>query len=150
LWQTRAYGELQLSIVELLLTLSPTHFALGGTLTEHASAAQHGYWQAIFEQFSSAEAIVDEAPVNLKLLTDALLAGQLYGALYDAKARDAFCAPWLALQSEMNTLACYQALMLTASRLEIDIAPWLKDKEHHLLASLDLVRQQGLQQAVYW
>lgn len=150
LWQKRAYGQLQLSIVEILLQLAVAPLPLGDTLAEHARAAQHRYWQPIFEWMSHAQTIEYEGAQGFRLLTDGLLVGQMYGVLYDEKAREAFRQPWQDIVLENYTLACYRTVMLTANQLEIDISQWGKDKLSRLLARLALLRQQGLQQKMYW
>ncbi|MGL4613109.1 MAG: adenylate cyclase, partial [Shewanella sp.] len=150
LWQKRAYGQLQLSIVAILLQLAVTPLSLDDALADHARAAQHRYWQPIFEWMSHAQVIEHEELQGLRLLTDGLLVGQMYGALYDEPAREAFRQPWQDVVLENHTLACYRTVMLTANQLEIDISQWLKDKQSRLLARLAFLRQQGLQQKMYW
>lgn len=153
LWRQVEYGQLQLAIVDILLNISAGNIPLNDELglQQHADRAQQASWQAVLDAMPLDKALEGDDYLGCaRLLDESIQVGQAYGALYEAKSRDAFRAPWQDIVLGIKTLACYYTLNGTAQQLGMDLTEWLEDKQQSLLFAMESSRQNALQQTVYW
>lgn len=153
LWQQTYYGQLQLTLVDLMLKLAAQEVSVsqGQSLQQHANQAQQQSWQAINEAMPAHQTLSSADYLAATQVLDlSIQVGQAYGSLYDPKTRDAFRAPWQDLTLGIKTLACYQTLAQTADVLDVDLSLWQQEKEQSLLFAMEASRRNALQQAVYW
>lgn len=153
LWQRTEYGQLQLTIVELLLKISAGEVDVSHqpSLRQHAERAQQASWMAIIEvmPLNSVMTAVNYLQVAT-VLDESILVGHAYGSLYEVKSRNAFRAPWQDLALGIKTLACYRALQEASRELDINLAEWLEDKQQGLLFAMESTRRNAMQQPAYW
>ena len=153
LWRQVEYGQLQLAIVDILLNISAGNIPLNDELglQQHADRAQQASWQAVLDAMPLDKPMgCDDYLGCARLLDESIQVGQAYGALYEAKSRDAFRAPWQDIVLGIKTLACYRTLNGAAQQLGMDLSEWLEDKQQSLLFAMESSRQNALQQTVYW
>lgn len=146
------YGQLQLTIVDILLNISAGHISLSDELglRQHASRVQQASWQAILDAMPLDKPMGGEDYLgSARLLDESLQVGQAYGALYEAKSRDAFRAPWQDIVHGIKTLACYRTLNRAGQQLGIDVEG-LEEKQQSLVFAMESARQRALQQTIYW
>ena len=113
LWQVAEYGQLQLSLVDLLLkTASGSHQMVDyPELSLFANHLQQDSWQKIVDLMpvSAAMDSLDYQKVA-QGLDESILVGFAYGELYQSEDREAFRAPWQDLALGIQTLGCYQII----------------------------------------
>ena len=153
LWLLPEYGQLQLSLVDLLLkTSSGSHRLVDyPELGLFANHLQQDSWQRI----------VDLMPVSASMgsldyqkvaqgLDESILVGFAYGELYQSEDREEFRAPWQDLALGIQTLGCYQLLAKLTQTAEMEISGWLEDKEASLLFAMEHSRKSALKNQPYW
>ena len=153
LWQVPEYGQLQLSLVDLLLkTTNGGHQLVDyPELSLFANHLQQDSWQRIVDAMpvSAAMDSLDYQKVA-QALDESILVGFAYGELYQEEDREAFRAPWQDLALGIQTLGCYQLLAKLTQDSEVDISGWLDDKEQSLLFAMEHSRKSALNNQPYW
>ncbi|WP_153912695.1 inorganic triphosphatase [Shewanella sp. TC10] len=153
LWQVPEYGQLQLSLVDLLLqTTNGSHQMVDyPELGLFANHLQQDSWQRIVDLMpvSAAMDSLDYQKVA-QALDESILVGFAYGELYQSEDREAFRAPWQDLALGIQTLGCYQLLAKLTQDSDVDIASWLEAKEQSLLFAMEHSRKSALGNQPYW
>ncbi|WP_144212804.1 CYTH domain-containing protein [Shewanella donghaensis] len=153
LWLLPEYGQLQLSLVDLLLkTSSGSHRLVDyPELALFANHLQQDSWQRIVDLMpkSASMGSLDYQKVA-QGLDESILVGFAYGELYEAEDREEFRAPWQDLALGIQTLGCYQLLAKLTKQAEMEIGGWLEDKEASLLFAMEHSRKSALKNQPYW
>ncbi|MDO6611452.1 CYTH domain-containing protein [Shewanella sp. 1_MG-2023] len=153
LWQVPEYGQLQLSLVDLLLkTTNGSHQMVDyPELGLFANHLQQDSWQKIVNLMPVTAAMdsLDYQKVAQRL-DESILVGFAYGELYQAEDREAFRAPWQDLALGIQTLGSYQLLSEITQDSDVDIASWLEAKEQSLLFAMEHSRKSALGNQPYW
>ncbi|AZG72063.1 inorganic triphosphatase [Shewanella livingstonensis] len=153
IWQQPEYGQLQLTLVDLLLTTENGQHKLDNypELGLFANQLQQSSWKRI-GKLMPITAKMDSGDYQhvANALDESILVGFAYGEMYPAKKREAFRAPWQDLALGISTLSAYKILRLLSERHQLNIETWLDNKETSLLFAMEQSRKSALKAPIYW
>jgi triphosphatase len=153
IWQQPEYGQLQLALVDLLLTTESGQHQWGNypELGLFANQLQQASWKRIGKlmPITSEMNSVDYQHVA-DALDESILVGFAYGEMYQAKKREAFRAPWQDLALGISTLSAYKILRFLSEQHQLNIETWLDNKETSLLFAMEQSRKSALKVPIYW
>ncbi|MEM5504170.1 inorganic triphosphatase [Shewanella frigidimarina] len=153
IWQQPEYGQLQLALVDLLLTAESgknqgRHYPELGLF---ANQLQQASWKRIGKSMPiSAEMNSIDYQHVADALDESILVGFAYGEMYPAKKREAFRAPWQDLALGISTLSAYKILRHLSAQHQLNIEAWLDNKETSLLFAMEHSRKSALKVPIYW
>ncbi|MGX9461368.1 CYTH domain-containing protein [Shewanella sp. A14] len=153
IWQHPEYGQLQLALVDLLLTIESGQHQLNKypELSSFADQLQQASWKRIIKLMPSTSEMnsIDYQHVA-DALDESILVGFAYGEMYQTKKREVFRAPWQDLALGISTLAAYKILRQLNKRHQLAIESWLDNKETSLLFAMEHSRKSALKAPTYW
>lgn len=153
IWQHAEYGQLQLALVDLLLTTEngQHQFNEEPELDLFANKLQQASWKRIGKLMPITSAMSSEDYQDVAdALDESILVGFAYGEIYPAKKREAFRLPWQDLALGISTLSAYKILRLLSELHQLDIDTWLDNKETSLLFAMEQSRKSALKVPIYW
>jgi triphosphatase len=153
LWQQPEYGQLQLALVDLLLTAESgknqgSHYLELGLF---ANQLQQASWKRIGKLMPiTAQMHSEDYQHVADALDESILVGFAYGERYQAKKRETFRAPWQDLALGISTLSAYKILRQLSQQHSLNIETWLDNKEISLLFAMEHSRKCALKAPTYW